>query len=162
MPESKLRRVLHHAINNHIFFSPSEESIAHTATSAEVVLDPFLYAHIEHNYFEAEPAASKIIEAIARFGDSEDPNQAGAALALPLEGEAVFAWMQKDGVGEPSEEILSGKDVKGDRTKGYRSRRFGVAMQSMMRGRLHDASHVNRGFDWGLLGKGTVVDVSSP
>lgn len=152
--------MLHHAINNHIFFSPSENSIAHTATSVEVVLNPFIYAFIEHNFFEVEPAVFKIPEAIARFGDSEVPEQAGAALAFPFQGGNFFGWMERDGVGEPSEEILAGKIVKGDRTRGYRSRRFGGAMQSLMSTGVHAAKHVNFGFDWASLGRATVVDVS--
>ena len=159
VPEGRLRRVIHYALNNHIFIASGPDSIAHSATSAEAVLDPFVYGWIEHNVFEVGPAALKVTDAVEKFGDSEEPGHAGAALALPVE-EGLFFWMENDGVGEPSEEILGGKIVKSDRTKGYRNRRFGAAMHSMMIGGAHAAAHVNNGFDWEALGKGTVVDVS--
>lgn len=160
VPEGRLRRVLHHAINNHIFFAPTADSISHTSISAEAALDPFLYAWIEHNYSEVGPCAHKITEAIEKHGDSEDPAESAAALALPLGEDKLFEWMEKDGVGEPSKEVLEGKIDKSDRTRGWRNRRFGRAMHSIMIGGIHAAAHVNNGFDWGALGKGTVVDVS--
>ena len=158
IPETRLRRFIQHAMPNRIFWAPTPDSVAHTITSAEVVRSPFLYAWLGHNIEEIGPGCTKVIEAMERWGDSEDPTKAGFPLAFDLKEENLFQWFESDGAGEARAE--NGEVDKFDRTKGWRARRFGNAMKFMMSHGVSASRHVHGGFDWESLGKATVVDVS--
>ena len=132
-------------MTNRIFYEPSSNQVAHTATSAVVFKEPLLKSWIGHNIEEVGAASVKLVESMDKYGDSEDPGQAAICLAFGLkEGENCFTLLENDGEGD---------------MKGWRARRFGEAMRSMTAGAMHSAKHVHGGFDWQSLGKGTVVDV---
>lgn len=156
IPERRLRRFVKHAIANRIFWAPTPDSVAHTITSAEVVRSPLLYAWIAHNAEDVLPGTLKVVEAMDRWGDSEDPAQAGIPLAFDLNGQNVFYWAETDGIGE----YVEGGNPRNDRAMGWRARRFGAAMKHLMSGGPHASAHIHGGFDWDSLGKATVVDVS--
>jgi len=160
VPEARLRRVLTHAISNHIFWAPTRDSISHTSTSAEVVRDPLLFAWLGHNFDEITPGIVKILESMEKYGESEKPEYAGTMIAYGKEL-PFFKWIDIDGAGEPPKDVSEGKVVNGDRTKGWRARRFGNAMKFMMQSGTYASFHAVAGFDWGNLGKGIVVDVST-
>lgn len=145
-------------MSNRIFWAPTPDSVAHTLTSAEVIRSPLLYAWIGHNIEEVSPGSTKVIEAMEKYGDSQDPVEAGIPLAFNLEGENLFQFFENDGVGEAK--ASDGKIDKFDRTKGWRARRFGNAMKFMMSHGVSAAQRVHGGFDWESLGEATVVDVS--
>jgi 6-hydroxytryprostatin B O-methyltransferase len=145
-------------MSNRIFWAPTPDSVAHTNTSAEVVRNPFGYAWLGHNIEEVTPGCTKVIEAMERWGDSEDPAETGFALAFDLKGENLFQWFDNDGAGEARG--LHGEVDKSDRTKGWRARRFGDAMKFWMSQGVASSKHVHGGFDWESLGKATVIDVS--
>jgi 6-hydroxytryprostatin B O-methyltransferase len=159
--ESRLKRVIRHALNNHVFWAPTRDTIAHTSTSAEVVRDPLLFAWLGHNFDQVTPGTLKVLDSMKECKESEDLMQTGVSMAFGLK-EDLYSWMSKDGEGEPGKDVLEGKVDNRDRAVGWRERRFGNAIKCVTAGGRHAAHHVNRGFDWGSLGKGTVVDVSPP
>jgi hypothetical protein len=63
-------------MTNRIFWSPTPDSVAHTITSAEVVRSPLMYAWMDHNLQEIAQASLKVIDALEKYGDSQDPAQA--------------------------------------------------------------------------------------
>lgn len=161
IPEARLRRVLRHAISDHVFWAPTRDSVSHTSASAEVVRDPLLFAWLGHNFDEITPGTEKILKAMEKYGESEKPEHAGTMIAYGKEEVPFFEWIDIDGTGEPPKEVSEGKVVNDDRTKGWRARRFGNAMKCMMQSGTHASSHATAGFDWGNLGKAIVVDVST-
>jgi hypothetical protein len=161
--ESRLRRIINHAILNRIFWAPTPDTVAHTSSSSMVVKDPLLYAWLGHNAEEAGAAATKVVQAIDKWGDSEHPGQTGFNLTFGLsEDYTCFSFFENDGTAvngdAKNEDLEVGKIDKSDRTKGWRSRRFGNAMKAIMGGGSHASHHALQGFDWDGLGKATVVD----
>jgi 6-hydroxytryprostatin B O-methyltransferase len=132
-------------MTNRMFYEPSSNQIAHTATSAVVVKQPLLKALIGHCIEEVGAASVKLVESMDKYGDSQDPGQAAICLAFGLkEGGNCFTLFEEDGEGD---------------MKGWRARRFGEAMRSLTSGGMYSTKHVHGGFDWQSLGNGTVVDV---
>jgi 6-hydroxytryprostatin B O-methyltransferase len=70
VPEPRLRRVLKHAMTMHIFWAPTTDTVAHTNTSAELAREELLYAWVGHQIEECGSSATKLTEAIDRWGDS--------------------------------------------------------------------------------------------
>jgi hypothetical protein len=157
LPESRLQRWIRHAISKRIFWAPSQDSVAHTITSAELARDNAAWAWVGHNVEEMGQAAAKIMEQNDRYGNSTSPAETAVALAN-FEGTAtgLFDWFENDGVGELK--TGDGKIDKSDRTKGWRARRFGNCLKFLTSGGGYASSHIH-GFDWDALGEATVVDV---
>lgn len=145
LSESQVRRILRHAMTRNIFAEPRPGYIVHTAFSAVLVKMPSLRAWVGHNIDDESRASVRMSDAIEKWGESQDPTESGFNLAFNLGKESnVFGFFENDGEGEK---------------KGWRARRFGLAMECMSASGLHDVSHVHRGFDWGAIGKATIVDV---
>lgn len=56
-------------MTNHIFWAPTPDLVAHTNNSAEMVREELLFAWFGHNIEEIGPGATKLVEAIDRWGD---------------------------------------------------------------------------------------------
>lgn len=155
LAEGRVRRILRHAMTNHIFKESRPGYVAHTATSAVPARNPTLISWIGHNVDEVGASSTKMVEAMERWGDSEDLIETGYGLAFGVDQEkgeggnsSFFKFLQDDGEGE---------------RKGWRMQRLGEAMESMKGGDgTLDVAHVHNGFDWEGLRKATVVDVSDP
>jgi hypothetical protein len=127
------------------FYEPAVGYVAHTANSAVVVQDNSLSAWIGHNIDEVGRALSWQAEAIDKWGNTENPSHTALCLAFELKtGSTFFDFLQNDGVEEK---------------KGWRAKRFGLAMTSMSKIGAFSSKHMHKGFDWASLGKATVVDV---
>jgi hypothetical protein len=146
LTERQLRRILRHAMTRRFFAESRPGYVVHTSLSATIARLPKLVSWIGHNIDEIGSASSRMIDAIEKWGDSQDPCQTGYNIAFGLsETDSIFTHFGTDGEGE---------------RKGWRGRRFGEAMESMTSGGAHDVSHILNGFAWGDLGPATVVDVS--
>lgn len=128
-----------------IFCEPTTGYIAHTANSAAAVKDGSLSAWIGHNIDEVGRAFSWQVEAIDKWGETEDPSNAALCLAMDLpEGNTIFEFLQSDGEGEKN---------------GWRAKRFSLAMAAMSKTGSFSSKHIHDGFDWASLGEATLVDV---
>jgi 6-hydroxytryprostatin B O-methyltransferase len=146
LPVNRLHRILRHAMTRRIFYEASPGHVAHTANSAAVVKDPPLASWIRHDVDEATRGLSWLNEALDKWGDTQDPNEAALCLAFNLpRGTGFWEFLQNDG--------------EGDR-KGFRAKRFGEAMAAMSKTGVFSNAHLHNKFDWDALGKATVVDVS--
>ena len=154
LAEGRVRRILRHAMTNYIFKEARPGYVVHTATSAMPVRNPALISWIGHNIEEVGTSSVKVVEAMERWGDSEDLIESGFGIAFGADQEhgkggksSFFKFLQDDGEGDK---------------KGWRMQRLGEAMDSMKGGDgTLDAAHVHKGFNWEGLGKATVVDVSA-
>lgn len=144
LAEGTLRRIIRHAMTNRMFYEPSPDHVAHTAMSAAPVKDPSMKAIIAHCIEESGASSTKQVEALDRYGESQDPRKAAATLAFDTKGGNIFDFFENDGEGE---------------MKGWRGRRFAEAMRSTTTQRGHQGTAVHEGFDWQSLVEGTVVDV---
>ena len=136
-------------MTNHIFTEPRPGFVAHTATSAAPVKFPAYRTLIEFQSEESNLASLHIIDAMERWGGSEEPARSGYGIAMGLnpddDKDCVFRFVQEDGEGE---------------RKGFRLKRIGEAMDAMKGSGAYHVGHVQRGLNWSELGTATVVDVS--
>ncbi|KAJ9645227.1 hypothetical protein H2201_000978 [Coniosporium apollinis] len=148
--ESILRRVIRHAMTQHIFAetAPGSGRVVHTSNSAFVARTPLVKSWLGHNLEEVTAGSVKQVETIRTYGDSQEPNESAMCIALtggPLEeGKTLFDFFGTDGEGDQ---------------KGWRMRRFGEAMKSATQSGAHSGHHVHAGLEWDALGDATVVDI---
>lgn len=148
LPEDRVRRFIRQAMTNHIFTEPRPGFVAHTASSAAPVRIPAIKPLMDFYSGESCPALSKIVDALDKWGASEEPARSGYGVAMGLnpddDKDCVFRFALEDGEGE---------------NKGFRMRRMGQAMESVKGTGPYRVEHVQRGFDWASLGNATVVDL---
>ena len=139
LPETFVRRFMRHAMGNHFFTEVTPDSVRHTASSRMMATDPGFYDAVGSQVSELAPSASKLIEALRRFGDSGEPNETAFSLANDT-SLSIFQFL-----GQHPE----------------RARRFGSGMQFFTKGESWDLKHLIAGFDWASIDKpgATVVDV---
>jgi hypothetical protein len=98
-----------------------------------------------HNIDEVGRALNWQVEALDKWGDTEDPSNSALCLAFELpQGSTLFEFAHNDG-------------EKGE--KGWRAKRFGAAMIAMSKTGAFSSTHIHAGFDWASLGEATLVDV---
>jgi len=144
------RRIIRHAMTNNIFAESRPGHVMHTASSIVPVKFPNVKSWIGHNGDDASQASVKMVEAMTRWGHSQEPAESGFGIAFGLNTSAgrdsVFSFVQQDG--------------KGDK-KGWRMKRIGEAMAAMKGAGGYDVGHIHAGFDWESLGSAKIVDVSA-
>jgi 6-hydroxytryprostatin B O-methyltransferase len=144
LSESRLIRLLRYAMTMRLFCEPRPGFVAHTAASAAWLRTPYLSAWIAYNMEERVPGSIRFIDALRKYGDSEDPRDTAVHLALGLPKDmSMYHFIASDGEGDE---------------KGWRLRRFSQAMAYIGEGRW-GMMHIHNGFDWKALGAATVVDV---
>jgi hypothetical protein len=144
LTEKQVRRIIRHAMTKNIFTEPRPDHVAHNAFSIAPIKNPLLKPWIGHNLGEMLVASSRLGDAIAKYGDTDDVTRTGLSLGFGLGGKSMWEWFAMD-------------DDDGRQEKGWRTRRFAQAME--IRGGL-DMAHIHNGFDWKSLGESTIVDVS--
>lgn len=151
LAEHRLRRIMSMAYTQHFFCTPEPGFVAHTSNSANAIGDPLARAWILHNAEEVQPwYAAKAVDATMKWGDTTDPNHTGPNLsARPGEEKSFIEIMEEDDKGEWS-------GVKG---KGFRLWRLYDTDKFFGTGGAIKGTNMLRAFDWGKLGKATVVDV---
>lgn len=144
-----IKRIIRHAMTNNIFAESRPGYVIHTATSIVPVKFPNIRSWIGHNGDDVANASVKVVDALRRWGHSQEPAQSGFGIAFGLDTtvdrDSVFSFVQQDGTGNK---------------KGWRMKRIGEAMASMKGAGNYDVGHIHAGFDWKSLGKAKVVDVS--
>lgn len=141
LSEDRVRRIVRQAMTNHIFIEPRPGFVAHTASSAAPVRIPSIKPVMDFFAGECCPANAKLIDAMEKWGASEEPARSGYGVAMGLnpddDKDCVFRFAQEDGEGE---------------NKGFRMKRIGAAMESIKGTGPYRVEHVQRGFDWAGLG----------
>lgn len=135
---NRLERILRLLFLKRIFHEPTPGNVAHTPTSLILSSNPELTAFIRHCTHEAFPSASRLIDALRLYPDTEKPNQAAFNVAFATE-DPLFNWFVK---------------------RPDRFENFNEGMKGISQGGGRSGDQVVGGYDWASLGKVTVVDVS--
>lgn len=86
LDEDETRRILRHAITNHIFAESKTGSIVHTAASSTLAQVPLLREWLEQACDDMWPAASRYVDAMARWPASGEPTQTAFNIAFDTPG----------------------------------------------------------------------------
>ncbi|KAF2833327.1 sterigmatocystin 8-O-methyltransferase precursor [Ophiobolus disseminans] len=137
VPEKKLTRLLRHGITDHFFRETQPGHIKHTAATKALAVMPILGTWASMGMYEVGPAKMRMVDAVAKWPDSEEPNHAGFQLANNTD-KTMFDFF------EDHPERMS---------------RFKDAMSFLQTFPGLEPSHAVKAYDWASLGKATVVDV---
>ncbi|KAL4865955.1 hypothetical protein BDV12DRAFT_187770 [Aspergillus spectabilis] len=109
-PLGRLERVLRLLFVRRIFYEPRPGYIAHTTASERLVTNPDLTAFLGHCTHEAFPAASRLVDSLRKYPDSEEPSEAGFNIAFgtrdPLFNQGM-AGLSKSG-GRSVQQVVDG------------------------------------------------------
>jgi 6-hydroxytryprostatin B O-methyltransferase len=136
VPEVHLKRLLRHAMTQKIFCEPRPGVIAHTAASAALVNDSTLCDFVGMQSEELWPAANSVIDAIEKFGESEESNHTAFNIAFGTP-DPFYTKISKD----------SWRVQRFARAMGAGSGADGYGMEGLC------------SYNWAEIGKGTIVDV---
>ncbi|KAL2859608.1 S-adenosyl-L-methionine-dependent methyltransferase [Aspergillus pseudodeflectus] len=136
-PLGRLERILRLLFVRRIFHEPRPGYIAHTTASERLVTNPELTAFLGHCTHEAFPAASRLVDSLRKYPNTEEPSQAGFNVAFGTE-DPLFTFLTKN----PD-----------------RFERFNQGMAGLSKSGGRSVKQVIEGFPWGDLGEATVVDV---
>ena len=137
LPESDVSRILRHAMTYYVFHEPSRGLVAHTAMSRALAEMPLLCQLLDFTSGELWPSSTRVVDAMEKWPESEEPNQAGFSIAHNTDRPMM------DVVGEDPE----------------RSKRMAGAMSFMHAGPGYSIRHVLNNVDWGNAEFGSLVDV---
>jgi hypothetical protein len=94
-PYSRLERVLRLLFVRKIFFEPKPGYVAHTVVSERMATSPELTAFLGHCTHEAFPAASRLVDSLRKYPDSEEPSQTGFNIAFGT-ADPLFNFLVKN------------------------------------------------------------------
>ncbi|PSN75191.1 sterigmatocystin 8-O-methyltransferase precursor [Corynespora cassiicola Philippines] len=135
--EKKLTRLLRHAITDHLFCETQPGHIKHTVATKALLAMPILGTWASMGMYEVRPANMFMVDGVARWPDSEEPNHAGFQLANDTD-KTMFDFFEE----HPE-----------------RMSRFKDAMSFLPTFPGLEPSYAVKAFDWASLGRATVVDV---
>ena len=135
---AQLKQYLRCAIANRIFYEPTTKTVAHTAASLLLREGKPMRPSVQWLTEDCAPMVTHQIDAIEKWGHgSQESNQTAVNYAYGVDG-VFYDFISADPV---------------------RERRFGKAIQQVLEQPSSSVNHVRDGFDWSLLGNGTVIDV---
>ncbi|KAF2102109.1 O-methyltransferase [Rhizodiscina lignyota] len=134
-PVRTLRRILRHAMTQHIFYEPQSGVVAHTQVSRLLTENSKIRDYYGTVCQEVWPAATRTVDALEKWPGSTQREESGYVLAT----------------GKPLQQVLDENPAK--------HKRYDNAMGSFANDRTFSFEHVIKGFDWASLGSATVVDV---
>ena len=135
---AQLKQNVRFAITNHVFYEPTPKTVAHTAASLLMKDGNPMRPFIQWLTEDCAPMITHQIDAIEKWGHgSQESNQTAVNYAYGGNG--------------PFYDFISSNPV--------RERRFGTAIQQVSEQPSSSVIHIQKGFDWSLLGNGTVIDV---
>ena len=143
MNQDDTQRLLRHAMTYYIFREPREGIVAHTPASNVLAENPILRQWIGQATEDMWPAATRVVDAIAKWPGSEEPSQAGYNLANNT-GDPMYIDINKNPI---------------------RAKRFADAMSLFYSRPGLEISHIVNNYDWVNTGNGTggkttvIVDV---
>ncbi|MCJ1464907.1 hypothetical protein MMC07_003522 [Pseudocyphellaria aurata] len=135
--ESFARRILRSAMAHHLFREPTPGVVAHTAASKVLAENPLMHQWLGMVSEELWPAATRTVDAIAKWPGSQEPNHAGFNIAHDT-GDHCFTSIAKS----PA-----------------RSQRFAEAMKLFRFDDGYAPDHLLDNYPWAAIGAGVVVDV---
>ncbi|KAF1993359.1 S-adenosyl-L-methionine-dependent methyltransferase [Amniculicola lignicola CBS 123094] len=151
VPEHRLHRIMSLAYTRYLFCEPKPGFVAHTSNSALAIGDPLASAWVLHNVEEVIPwYACKFVETTKKWGDSRDPRHTGPNLDAKPGQEKLFYDIMEEDEGE----------WKGVYGRGFRLKRLFDTDQFFATGGSVKGTSLLTAFDWGKLGKASVVDMS--
>ena len=134
----QLTQNLRFAMSNRIFYEPTTKTIGHTAASLLLREGKPTRPSVQWLTEDCAPMVAHQIDAIEKWGHgSQEPNQ--TAVNYAYGGNGLFY------------DFISSDPV--------RERRFGTTIQQASAQPSSSLKHIQDGFDWSLLGNGTVIDV---
>ena len=140
VPMLNLRRLIRHAITNHIFQEPTKGLVAHTSRSRLLLEDPHLNAWVGFTSEDLWLPIASTVKAMKQWPGSQESNETGVNLAYGTDV-PWFDFLQQD------------KEL---------ANRYNMAMQAHGGGEGFSVDHTVSGYPWNELPEGsTVVDVSA-
>ncbi|KAI9729773.1 MAG: hypothetical protein M1818_008387 [Claussenomyces sp. TS43310] len=137
VPESDVRRILRHAMTYYVFREPSKGVVAHTAASKALAQFPLFDQFVGFLSGEMWTSATRLVDAMITWPGSEEPNEAGFALAFDTD-KAMFDVVGQDPM---------------------RAQRMSDAMTFMHSGPGYSMQYTLDNYDWGDTSRGLLVDV---
>ena len=137
LAEDDTRRLLQHAVANHVFRESHNGAIAHNAISRVLAETPLVCAAVEQTCEDMWPSAMRMVDAMQKWPASGSPTQTGFNLAFKTT-EPFF------------KEIAKSPE---------RAQRFASAMSFFQSGPGFETSRIIDGFDWASLGSSLVIDI---
>ncbi|KAK8042322.1 sterigmatocystin 8-O-methyltransferase [Apiospora phragmitis] len=134
--ERMIQRLLRHAITMRVFREPQEGFVAHTQAS-KALTNPDTAHWLASGTEDMWPAAVKVVDALEKWGDSQEPNHTGFSLAHNLDG-SIYDYVAAD----PA-----------------RATRFSATMNTLSSSEEYDLTYVLDHYDWASLGAARVVDL---
>ena len=134
-----VRRFVRHATTNGIFAQSSKDAVRHTAASRLMVTDPDFCAAVGLECSELGPTSARMMDALAKFGESGEQNETAFSLANDTDL-GIYQFLAQN----PE-----------------RARRFGAAMRYFTKDEGWNVKHLIAGFDWASIDHpgATVADV---
>lgn len=142
LTEHRVSSILRQAAMNKIFYEDHPNHVVHTAISAILVRDPVMRDWVGHFTEEGYPTNAKWSEAMQKYPNSQELNEAPFAVAFDYKEPGGFF------------QYLAGQEEP--------QKRFFGAMKGVGMAPGVDYGHLANGYDWENLGKATVVDVRFP
>ena len=134
-----LRRLVRHAMLNHIFVEPAKGLVAHTSVSRLLRDDEPMANWIGYMCRDLWLPATRVVDAMKKWPASEEPTETAVNLAF---GQSL-----------PWYDFLQSVPEK--------AKRYNLAMKLHSGNEGFSVRHTVSGYPWGDLGDATVVDVSS-
>jgi hypothetical protein len=135
---TNLRRLVRHAMTNHIFREPKPGYVAHTSSSRLLAENLQIQAWTGFCLEDLWPPITSTVDAMDRWPGSQEPTETGFQVANNTT-DSFFEHFAKNQ----------------DRLK-----RYGTAMAANAASEGYKVRHVVDGYPWDTLGQATVVDVS--
>ncbi|KUJ22193.1 putative O-methyltransferase [Mollisia scopiformis] len=137
IPEPDVQRIIRLAITHRIFREPRRGIVTHTAISKAIATIPLLQSFLGLVTEEIWPASTRIVDAIEKWPNSEEPNETGYNLATN-QYETYFNGMKKD----PD-----------------RGKRFADVMNFTHAGGKFERAGLIAHYDWACMSEGLVVEL---
>ncbi|KAI1410075.1 S-adenosyl-L-methionine-dependent methyltransferase [Hypoxylon sp. FL1857] len=136
--ETHVRKLLRHAMTQHIFHEPRPGVVAHTAASRVLVEDKGLYNWLRFSTDDLWHAAYHTGDAMAKYPGSEEPNETGFALSNQTDKDMYHFFSEHP----------------------ERAERFAAAMRFFTERPGLEPHHVVDNYPWNEIREGgTIVDV---
>jgi hypothetical protein len=139
VPMLNLRRLIRHAMTNHIFHEPEKGFVAHTRTSRLLVENLQMHAWVGFFSKDVWLPIANVVNAMKKWPGSGESNETAVNLTYDTDL-PWFDWLQKD------------QDL---------AKRYSLAMQAHGGGEGFSLVHTVEGYLWDDLGEATVVDVNT-
>ena len=136
-----LRRLVRHAMTNGIFHELTNDYVSHNSMSRILVEDQKTAAWVDLQTERIFIGGANQCEALDRWPGSESKRETGVSIGFHNPGQTSLY-----------------EEVK---KKPETIKKFGLAMELFSSGEGYEPSSLLEGYDWGKLGEGTRVDVSS-